>query len=379
MRSSSKGHARWLALGLVTVLGTACASGSGGAGPMGAGPDAPLPENRGFDGGTRVAGGFTMVQSSIQDSVITESPQEVWAVLPAVFETLGIGTPTNNSATLTIGDPGSRIARIEGSTRLSQYFDCGIGVLGPNADNYEITLQLIVQLGLREGDTVVRTTLDAYARPRTAAGDPIHCSSQRTLERRILELIDQELRPDPFGEGALAAGGASAPLTGRLPVTGDVLRIECRAPGGPQPLVGQGTLLGSGNGHVLLEIDSRGQSVAVPAQNVVDIQIRERRSRSSLFGIVGALLGAGAGAYYGSTFEDHPKYPDYHFGKEVFVAVGGVVGGLAGFALGRITGSFFTSDTWHAAPTEWAIRASGVATAPGGSIEPGVCPSFPTG
>jgi hypothetical protein len=294
-----------------------------------------VPQNTGFNGGTSVAGGFTNVASSVQDSVIAEPRNRVWTVLPAVFEDLGVEVETVNPPAFTMGNPGSRIARIAGSPRLSQYLDCGVGILGPNADHYDVTLQLMVQLaGHPSGGTVVRTTLDAYAQPRSASGAPLHCASVRTLERRIVSMIHDELAPRTVvGEGVrvtattVGGGGVSGGPAGRLPVSGDVLRIECRSPLAADLLVREGRYLSAANGNVILEVDGRGASVAVPANSVVHVQIRERRSRAGLGGLLGALVGATAGGFWGNTHEYDPEErPSYHFRHEVFVTIGAIAG-----------------------------------------------------
>lgn len=369
-----------LVLPVVLLVATGCASGGGGAAPS---TTAIPAANRGFDGGTQFRDGFTNAVSSVQDSVIPESRARVWEALPGVFRTLGVETPTVNRYAFTMGNPGSRVARLEGSTRLSRFFDCGIGILGPNADTYEVTLQLLVQLATdASGGTLVRTTVDAYARPRSSSGDPIHCASQRTLERRIPELISQAIgasgteSSEASGQGF--ARGASAELPpmspGRLPTAGDHVRLQCLA-GPGSPLVGEGRYLGSGNGGVQLLLDARGNAVSVPAPRVMNVEIRERRSYARMGGIIGVLLGAAGGAYYGASYEEeNPKRPKFHYGKEVFISVGGVAGALGGLLVGRITGSFFKSDTWHQAPPEWAIRSSGVTAGP--TTQPPACPDF---
>jgi hypothetical protein len=361
-----------LTLPMVGVLLAACASGGGGGSE--ATDQAPLRPNQGFDGGSQVFGGFTGVASSVLDSVIPQPRARVWDVLPSVFAELEIETPSVSPGTYQMGNPGSRLSRIEGSPRLSRYFDCGIGILGPNADTYEVTLQLLLELSSHaSGGTLVRTTVDAFARPRSSSGDPIHCASQRTLEGRILALIQQRLRGSSGGEGAPVELPPMSP--GRIPVAGDFLRVQCRPPDGPAPVVGQGTLIGSRDGYLQLLLDARGSTAGVPATQVVHVEIRERRSAARISGFIGMALGATAGALYGASYEeDNPRYPTFHYPKEVFIGVGGVVGGFGGLLLGRVVGSLFTSDTWYQAPPEWAIRSAGAASAPTAATNP--CPTF---
>ncbi|MGD2046059.1 MAG: hypothetical protein PVJ80_07120 [Gemmatimonadota bacterium] len=341
----------------------ACASGSTPARTV-APTSEPLPETRGFAGGLQVQGGFTNQASAVFDSVVAAPRSAVWAAMPGVFESLELETPTLESATYTIGDPGSRVSRIAGSRRLSQYLDCGAGIRGANADNYEVTLQLLVRLATGTEGTVVRTTLDAYARPRDSAGEPIHCASEGTLERRVLTLISEGLARAELaaaGESEVGAPGTAGTLSamsaGRIPVVGDVLRIECHASGFGEPPVGQGRYVGAGGGALRLTVDSRGQTVAVPAVHVRVVQVRERRSYAVVGTVLGFVAGATLGGLYGSSRYD----PDatYHFRPAVVTAVGVVAGGLGGGLLGRLGGSLIRSDAWHEAPPEWALRTSG--------------------
>lgn len=362
------------ALVLLCALCSACASGGGGAAPSGATPEIVVPRSSGFDGGTQVSGGFTNVASSIRDSVVAQPRAAVWAVMPAVFETLGIETPTVDPRSYVIGEPGSRVARIAGSTRLSTYLDCGIGVLGPNADRYEVTLQLMVQLaGYPAGGTLVRTTLDAYARPRDSSGEPIHCASQRTLERRIVDLIGVELT----GGGGTAGTASTLDARGRVPVAGDLLRVECVAELSQPRRVGQGLFLGAADGDLLLDVGTGTGGVAVPVTHVGRVQVRERRSAAGVVGFIGAVLGVLGGGAKGRTWYDPDA--ETHYPQGVFMTAGALAGGIAGFLVGRISGSFIGTDAWLDAPADWAGRYAASTGALEPAPGPAACESFDSG
>jgi hypothetical protein len=269
--------------------------------------------------------------------------------MPAVFETLGIETPTFDPRSYVIGNPGSRVARIAGSTRLSNYLDCGIGILGPNADRYEVTLQLIVQLASYPiGATIVRTTLDAYARPRDTSGEPVHCASQRTLERQINELIGLELA------GAGPRAGSALTFRGRVPVEGDHLRLECLTPQGQLMRVGEGLFLGADEGDLHLNLGPAGESLAFPATHVRRVQVRERQSATKIAGFIGAVLGIVGGGIQGRSYYDPDA--DSHYPSGVFMTTGALLGGITGYLVGRIAGSFIPTHVWHDAPENWASQ-----------------------
>jgi len=337
-----------------------------------------VPAVRGFDGGTALVG-FTGRAASTQDTIVRESPNRVWSVLPAVFSTLGIPTRTREPAAYTIGLESGRVARIEGG-RLSQHLECGSGILGPNADNYDVTMTLLVQLaGHASGGTTIRTTLDAYARPRASAGEPLHCASSRTLERRLMQLIQMEL-------SGVSTQPTSLASRGRVPETGDHLRIECISPDATR-LVGEGSFLGTSGELLLIGVPPQGASVAVPAGNVGSVQVRERHSRSKVVGLFGALGGAVAGGFWGKNWYAHTEkgtrysngsYRSVHYGEGVYVAMGALAMGVGGYFLGRITGSFIHTDRWVDAPDDWALRFTGLDPTADASTVPS-CPSFSTG
>ena len=335
-----------------------------------------IPAVRGFDGGTALVG-FTGRPASVQDTILRESPTRVWGVLPAVFATLGVPTRTLEPAAYTIGLESGRVARIEGS-RLSLHLECGNGILGPNADHYDVTMTLLVQLaGHASGGTTVRTTLDAYARPRASSGEPLHCASSRTLERRLMELVQLEL------SGVSTRPSLAA--RGRVPEAGDHIRIECLSPDAVRR-VGEGSFLGTSGEMLLIGVPPQGSSVAVPAGSVGSVQVRERSSRTKVVGLFGALGGAVAGGFWGrswyagtekGTRYSNGSYRSVHYGEGVYVTMAAIGGGIAGYFVGRITGSFIRNDTWVDAPDDWALRFTGLD--PNAATGPYPCPSFSAG
>ena len=134
-----------------------------------------------------------MTVASIVGDTIGAAPAEVWLALPSTFDAFEIEPIVVNVGSLLIGNPDFTTRRIE-RRLLSAYLDCGSGLAGPNADQFVVTLQWMIQLDdAPGGDTAVTTLLDAYARPRDVAGNAIHCVSRGTLERRLGELIRDEL------------------------------------------------------------------------------------------------------------------------------------------------------------------------------------------
>jgi hypothetical protein len=325
--------------------------------------------------------GFTGRPAAVQDTILRESPTRVWGALPNVFATLGIQTRTLEPGAYTIGLESGRVARIEGG-RLSSHLECGSGILGPNADHYDVTMTLLIQLaGHASGGTTVRTTLDAYARSRSSSGEPLHCASSRSLERRVMELIALEL-------SGVSTRPTSLVARGRVPEAGDQLRIECISPVDAARHVGEGSFLGTNGELLLIGVEPYGTSVGVPAGNVGSVQVRERRSRTKLVGLFGALGGAVAGGLWGRSWYANTdkgvtynsgSYRSVHYGEGVYVTMGALAGGIGGYFLGRIAGSFVRADTWVDAPDDWALRFTGLDPAAASSPESATCPSFSAG
>src|SRR5262252_5823348 len=69
--------------------------------------------------------------------------EQVWRVLPFVFDSLGIPIASMDPAKRTLGNEGFRVrARLKGQP-LSKFIDCGSSTqIGPNADNYDVALIL---------------------------------------------------------------------------------------------------------------------------------------------------------------------------------------------------------------------------------------------
>lgn len=143
--------------------------------------------------GSTQGGGLSAVEvetgASVVDSVVAVTPVAAWSALPGVFETLGVEATTVDARSRAIGNERFIATRIEGRS-LSDYVDCGASFGRARADQYQVTMQILVQLGRdASGGTRVRTLLDAYAQPRDVAGNAYHCASTGRLERRVAELI----------------------------------------------------------------------------------------------------------------------------------------------------------------------------------------------
>ena len=116
---------------------------------------------------------------------------QVWAVLPAVYDSLGIQLTTVDGRTHLIGNAGFKARQRLGSARLSKYFECGQTQIGPNADSYDMYLVVMteVRAAPNGGGSTLVTTNEASAKPIAFSQDYSRCSSQGTLEPRIRDLV----------------------------------------------------------------------------------------------------------------------------------------------------------------------------------------------
>jgi hypothetical protein len=120
---------------------------------------------------------------------------EVWRVLPAVFDSLAIPVATLEPARRAIGNPGFKAHKQLGRTPLSRYIDCGQAQSFPSADTYDVHLSVLTQVAAGEsGVTTVSTLVQASARPMTVSGDYSRCSSKGTLEARIVDAVKARLQ-----------------------------------------------------------------------------------------------------------------------------------------------------------------------------------------
>lgn len=179
--------------GLAVGLLVACASGGAGTPETGAGRDVSV----------RVHNPVGAAQIDLQTDTHTETDYlmrprtETWALMPALFEKLGVEVGYSDPSTFTMGNAGVEVRRIDGK-RLSNWLDCGYGTTAQaNADTYNVTLSIMVTLNdLQGAGTEVLTRMEASAKPRAHSGHAVVCTSRRRLEPRIAEIM-LELANEP--------------------------------------------------------------------------------------------------------------------------------------------------------------------------------------
>jgi hypothetical protein len=176
---------RVLATTFLVGVVSACASSSS------APPDRAAPTRQVLRVGNAAVEMYT--QAGVGQTVVLAPTEQVWQVLPSVFEQLEIPVTQLDPRVPEIGNVGYWARRIEGR-RMGSYIDCGTNLSGQIANLYEIRLSVVTTLSAGpEGSTVVTTTVDAYGKPRTTSGNQVHCQSRQALEERIAEIIADKL------------------------------------------------------------------------------------------------------------------------------------------------------------------------------------------
>ena len=115
------------------------------------------------------------VADATGSATLPYSVEQVWRVLPFVFDSLGIPIAAMDPAKRTLGNETYRVhGRLKG-TPLSRFIDCGSSTqIGPNADNYDVVLTLTAQVHPAEaGSSTVVTTFSAVGKPANFSGTSV--------------------------------------------------------------------------------------------------------------------------------------------------------------------------------------------------------------
>lgn len=119
------------------------------------------------------------------------TPDQVWGVLPAVYQGLGIAVGTSLPDTKTIGNTKLVLNRSLAGRPLSDFLSCGDGPTGaPLANNYRVEMALVTVLTpTPNGGTRVETRVGASAANRAVSGATVSCTTTGRLEAMIAERI----------------------------------------------------------------------------------------------------------------------------------------------------------------------------------------------
>lgn len=181
---------------LTAVLFTGCASSTGGsATPSGSGPGTVTDRVK-ISGGDQGALMDATIQSTkfVSSNTIGKPVDDVWAVLPDVWNTLGVTIDGISQKEHRLTSSVIRVRRSLGGVPLSRYVDCGRSTLGPNADSYFIALKVETVLSPSGSATMVQSAMQASGEGTGNGGQVMRCSSTGELENRIADRLQKRLQ-----------------------------------------------------------------------------------------------------------------------------------------------------------------------------------------
>lgn len=120
---------------------------------------------------------------------------ETFAAVRATYAALKLPREWADSANGQLGTLRARVTYQLGGERLSQYFNCGNGLTGANADTWRLTIAIVTFLQ-PAGDGKVRLGTGAVAEAQDMSGvstEPAMCGSSGLLEARILKDVRAKL------------------------------------------------------------------------------------------------------------------------------------------------------------------------------------------
>jgi len=176
-------------LSVASIALAACAS-AGSAGPSGGTPASQTISVVGPSGGASIT---TPGENTSHVKTLPYSVDQVWRMLPAVYDSIGVPVQTLDAVKRSIGNQSFAVRRRLKNVPLSRFIDCGNSQMGPSADDYDVRLTLFTDVRAGDGGTTVTTTFEAVARPMNYAQEYSRCSSKGTLEQRIIDVLQARL------------------------------------------------------------------------------------------------------------------------------------------------------------------------------------------
>ncbi|WP_337169412.1 hypothetical protein [Gemmatimonas aurantiaca] len=137
------------------------------------------------------------VTSVVEADIITVpyDADAVYRVMQAAYDSLGIPITGLDPAKKTIENSGVKIRNRLGKMPISTYLDCGNSQIGPNADSYDVYLNVSTKVtpGPAAGTARLATLLEAQARPATYNQAYSVCSTRGVLEQKLADVVKARL------------------------------------------------------------------------------------------------------------------------------------------------------------------------------------------
>lgn len=180
---------------LVLALGAACGGGAGNSPtPQVTPAGRPATERIVTTSGASMNINTMNIDTDVR-LVSTGTPAQVFAVLPQVYEDLGIPISVNDGASKSVGNSGWRTRRSIGKVPMYRYLDCGSSGTIENAETYNINMSVITTVRPNpSGGSIVSTAITAVGRnPVTSSSQDVRCASKGDLEIRIRDMVQKRI------------------------------------------------------------------------------------------------------------------------------------------------------------------------------------------
>lgn len=134
---------------------------------------------------------LSLDSAATRPEAIAASRDVTSAAVKAVLEELSVPVTTEDTAAGLVGNTGFTLLRRLGNERLSKYVSCGVGLNGPQADTWRVTMALMVWIDDAGGSAsrvkvgLLAGTRDVDTGSRRSAG----CGSTGVLEVLIVDRI----------------------------------------------------------------------------------------------------------------------------------------------------------------------------------------------
>lgn len=131
--------------------------------------------------------------ASAVGSTINANVDVAWSALQSVYVTLEIPLSRRDNEKKVLGNSAFRTRRRVGSVPMIRAVDCGGESGMPNAETYDVTLEITSMLSpTPDGRTRLQTLVQGSAR-RPSSGNPndVRCTSLGGLESKISEMVEK--------------------------------------------------------------------------------------------------------------------------------------------------------------------------------------------
>jgi hypothetical protein len=128
-------------------------------------------------------------------AVVRAPIERVWAAVNAVYAEIGVPTTAVDSAGYQLGNGQFQFRRQLGGQPASRYFDCGLSITGPRADEGQIRAVIATRLtAAPDGTTLMSTTVHGAVQSSSGTtSSRMDCSSTGRLESRMESAVAQRV------------------------------------------------------------------------------------------------------------------------------------------------------------------------------------------